>query len=148
MPNTRVNRLPQAVAQREMLGNGKKSGWGYYSSGGDDEITLRENHSAYQRLWFKPRVMRNVRDVDFRTKILGFDSSFPVYMSAVAMCGLGHSDGEVAWVKAAAAEDVIFMAPTLASRSFDEITAAKTPIVTATLVSAPGFKPVACDKPR
>eukprot|EP00437_Effrenium_voratum_P020766 CAMPEP_0181446794 /NCGR_PEP_ID=MMETSP1110-20121109/26293_1 /TAXON_ID=174948 /ORGANISM="Symbiodinium sp., Strain CCMP421" /LENGTH=62 /DNA_ID=CAMNT_0023570893 /DNA_START=40 /DNA_END=225 /DNA_ORIENTATION=- len=23
--------------------------WGYYSSGGDDEITLRDNHLAFQR---------------------------------------------------------------------------------------------------
>ena len=25
-------------------------GWCYYSSGADDEITLRENHAAYQRV--------------------------------------------------------------------------------------------------
>ena len=39
----------EAIAQREMLGSGKKEGWAYYSSGGDDEITLRENHNAFHR---------------------------------------------------------------------------------------------------
>lgn len=34
----------EAVAQQVM----KKEGWDYYSSGADDEITLRENHAAFQ----------------------------------------------------------------------------------------------------
>jgi hypothetical protein len=42
----------EAIAQREMLGSGKKEGWAYYSSGGDDEITLRENHNAFHRCSF------------------------------------------------------------------------------------------------
>jgi hypothetical protein len=42
----------------------KKEGWDYYSSGADDEITLRENHAAYQRVWLRPRVLVNVTDID------------------------------------------------------------------------------------
>jgi L-lactate dehydrogenase (cytochrome) len=115
----------EAIAQRDMLSKGKKEGWCYYSSGGDDEITLRENHNAFHRLWLKPRIMVNVKEIDMRTTILGHPSSFPVYLSAVAMCGLGHPDGEVAWTKAAGAEEVIFMLPTLASTSFDDMTGAR-----------------------
>merc|ERR1719502_2332642 len=44
----------EAVAKAKM----GRSGWDYYSSGGDDEITLRENHIAFQRLWLRPRVLR------------------------------------------------------------------------------------------
>ena len=54
-----------------MLAHDKKEGWDYYSSGGDDEITLRENHSAYHRIWLKPRVMVNVKEVDVRCDVLG-----------------------------------------------------------------------------
>eukprot|EP00438_Fugacium_kawagutii_P015680 Skav235303 [mRNA] locus=scaffold520:189235:194309:- [translate_table: standard] len=36
--------------------------WGYYSSGGDDEITLRDNHMAFQRITMRPRILVNVRD--------------------------------------------------------------------------------------
>ena len=28
-----------------------EQGWVYYSSGSDDEITLRENHNAFHRIW-------------------------------------------------------------------------------------------------
>ena len=38
----------EQVAQRTM----EQQGWCYYSSGADDEITLRENHAAYQRVMF------------------------------------------------------------------------------------------------
>ena len=30
-----------------------KQGWVYYSSGADDEITLRENHNAFHRIWMR-----------------------------------------------------------------------------------------------
>jgi len=101
-----------------------EAGWAYYSSGADDEITLRENHSAYHRLWLRPRVMVNVRNIDMRTRILGHASSLPVYLSAVAMCKLGHPEGETAWARAAGAEGVIFMIPTLSSCGLDDIVAA------------------------
>lgn len=43
----------EAVAKSQMT----QEGWDYYSSGCDDEITLRENHDAFHRIWFKPRVL-------------------------------------------------------------------------------------------
>ena len=43
----------------------------YYSSGGDDEITLRENRRAYQRIYFKPRVLVGVANIDLQTTICG-----------------------------------------------------------------------------
>ena len=85
----------EKIARTEMLNSGKKEGWDYYSSGGDDEITLRENHNAYHRIWLKPRVMVNVKEVDTSREVLGHQCEMPVFLSAVAMCGLGHADGEV-----------------------------------------------------
>lgn len=84
-----------------------ETGWVYYSSGADDEITLRENHNAFHRIWMRPRVMVNVRDIDMSTTILGHRVSMPMMMSAIAMCKLGHPEGEVAWNKAAGAEGII-----------------------------------------
>jgi hypothetical protein len=37
-----------------------KEAWDYYSSGADDEITLRENHSAFARIWLRPRVLVDI----------------------------------------------------------------------------------------
>ncbi|KAK7036435.1 hypothetical protein VNI00_011632 [Paramarasmius palmivorus] len=101
--------------------------WAYYSSAADDEITLRENHAAYHRIWFRPRVLRDVTTVDFSTTILGHKSAMPIYITATALGKLGHPDGELNLTRAASKHGVIQMIPTLASCSFDEIVDAAKP---------------------
>jgi len=113
----------EAVARRIM----NRRGWNYYSSGADDEITMRENHNAYHRVWFRPRILRNVKTVDFSTKFWDFPTSMPVYITATALGKLGHPEGEVALTRAAGKEDIIQMIPTLASCSFDEMVDASVP---------------------
>jgi L-lactate dehydrogenase (cytochrome) len=116
----------EAIAQRVMVNTGKKEAWDYYSSGADDELTYNENVSAFQRIWLKPRILVNVKNVDITCTILGSESSIPVYLSAVAMCGMGHVDGECAWARAAGNEKTIFMVPNLNSKGFSNIVTSRT----------------------
>jgi len=111
----------EAIASRTV----PEQGWVYYSSGSDDEITLRENHNAFHRLWMRPRVMVNVKEIDMSCTILGHKCSMPLFLSAVAMCKLGHPDGETAWAKGAEAGGVIYMIPTLSGCKFDDIVDAR-----------------------
>ncbi|KAF3901936.1 hypothetical protein ABW21_db0208111 [Orbilia brochopaga] len=111
----------EAVAKRVM----KKTAWAYYSSGADDEITLRENHSAFHRIWFRPRILVDVEKIDMSTTMLGTKTSIPFYVTATALGKLGHHEGEVVLTRAAAKHNVIQMIPTLASCSFDEIVDAR-----------------------
>ncbi|CAE8662837.1 unnamed protein product [Polarella glacialis] len=67
--------------------------WGYYSSGGDDEITLRDNHLAFQRITMRPRILVNVKEIDLRTTMLGIPCSLPLYFTATALAKLAHQDG-------------------------------------------------------
>ncbi|KAL7628913.1 Cytochrome b2, mitochondrial precursor [Parahypoxylon ruwenzoriense] len=99
----------------------KKAAWGYYSSAADDEITLRENHEAFHRIWFRPRILVDVKEVDFSTTMLGTKVDIPFYVTATALGKLGHPEGEVVLTKAAKKHNVVQMIPTLASCSFDEI---------------------------
>lgn len=115
--STFVPTKAQAVARQVM----KKTAWAYYSSGADDEITLRENHSAFQRIWFRPKILVNVEKVDYTTTMLGTPVSMPIYITATALGKLGHPEGECVLTKAAKTHDIIQMIPTLASCSFDEI---------------------------
>ena len=111
----------EAIAQRVMAGSGRRQAWDYYSSGAADELTYVENVAAFQRIWLRPRILVDVHDVDTSCTLLGSPASFPVYLSAVAMCGMGHPDGEVAWGRAAGNENTVFMVPNLNSRGFDTI---------------------------
>ncbi|KAL6450927.1 CYB2 L-lactate dehydrogenase [Candida maltosa Xu316] len=101
-------------------------GWAYYSSSADGEATFRLNTSSYQRVFFKPKVMVDVTNVDMSTTMLGTKVSFPIYITATALGKLGHPDGEKVLTRSAAKEDIIQMIPTLASCSFDEIVDAAT----------------------
>ncbi|ODV69899.1 hypothetical protein HYPBUDRAFT_151457 [Hyphopichia burtonii NRRL Y-1933] len=99
----------------------EKTAWAYYSSGCDDEITLRDNHLAYHRIFFKPRVLVDVTNIDLSTTMLGTPCSAPFYVTATALGKLGHPEGETVLTRASAQQDIIQMIPTLASCSFDEI---------------------------
>ncbi|KAI0553690.1 FMN-dependent dehydrogenase [Xylaria curta] len=111
----------ESVAKNVM----KKTAWGYYSSAADDEITLRENHEAFHRIWFRPKVLVNVKTVDFSTTMLGTKVDMPFYVTATALGKLGHPEGEVVLTRAAHKHNVVQMIPTLASCSFDEIVDAR-----------------------
>jgi len=122
--NHMLNSFDFEAEARNKMG---KEGWAYYSSGADDEITLRENHNAFHRIWLKPRILVNVKSIDTSTRILGFPASLPLYISATALAKLAHPDGEMALVKAAHKEGIHFMMPTLSSCSVDEMLDAREP---------------------
>ncbi|KAF2712342.1 hypothetical protein K504DRAFT_426514 [Pleomassaria siparia CBS 279.74] len=107
----------EAVARQVM----KKTAWAYYSSGADDEITMRENHNAFHKIWFRPRILVDVEKVDTSTTMLGTKVDIPFYVTATALGKLGNPEGEVILTRGAKKHNVIQMIPTLASCSFDEI---------------------------
>ncbi|KAL1899965.1 hypothetical protein Cpir12675_001189 [Ceratocystis pirilliformis] len=107
----------EAVASRVM----KRGGWAYYSSAADDEITMRENHAAFHRIWFRPKILVDVANVDISTSMLGSSVKMPFYVTATALGKLGHPEGEVVLTRAAGKHGIVQMIPTLASCSFDEI---------------------------
>ena len=111
----------EKVAEKKM----QNQGWVYYSSGSDDEVTLNENRMAFTRLRLNPRVLINVHTVDTRSTILGFPSSFPVYISSAALGRLAHPEGEVLLTKAAGTRKIIQVCPTLGSCTLEEMTSAR-----------------------
>jgi len=113
----------ESVAREVM----ESQAWGYYSSGGDDEITLRDNHMAFQRVTMRPRILVNVSEIDLTTSFLGVSSSLPLYFTATALAKLAHADGEVAIVRAAKKAGVPYMLPTLSSYTLDEMLEARQP---------------------
>jgi len=122
--NAMLNTFDFESVAREVM---EPQAWGYYSSGGDDEITLRDNHMAFQRITMRPRILVNVRDIDMTTHILGVPASLPLYFTATALAKLAHAEGEVAIVKAAKKAGVPYMLPTLSSYTLDEMLAARSP---------------------
>lgn len=97
------------------------SAWYYYSGGSDDEITMRENHNAFLRIFFNPRVLVDVSDVDMSTTMLGAKTDAPFYCSAAAQAKLGHRDGELSIARGCGKEGIIQMISHYSSFSMPEI---------------------------
>lgn len=88
---------------------------------------MRENHNAFHKIWFRPRVLVDVEKVDYSTTMLGTKVDIPFYVTATALGKLGHPEGETVLTKGAHKHNVVQMIPTLASCSFDEIVDARQP---------------------
>lgn len=101
--------------------------WNYYSCGAEDEITMRENHYAYQRIYFRPKCCVNVQEVDTTHDLLGTKSSVPFYVSAAASAKLGHDDGECSIARGAGIEGVVQMISSFSSYSLEEIAESRIP---------------------
>ncbi|OJI81328.1 hypothetical protein ASPTUDRAFT_128444 [Aspergillus tubingensis CBS 134.48] len=98
--------------------------WAYYYSGADDEISKREGQEAYQKLSFRPRILRSIRSVDTATSILGQPVSLPVYMSPCGIAKFAHPDGECAMAVAAGEEGLAQVLANGSSMSIDAVRAA------------------------
>eukprot|EP00958_Prasinococcus_capsulatus_P015662 scaffold1675_cov361-Prasinococcus_capsulatus_cf.AAC.3 len=111
----------ELVAHKTM----KASSWGYYWTGDKDEYTKNGNQLIFRRIRLIPRVMVDVSNVNFETKLMGFASSMPLYISAAAKGGLANAEAECALSRAAVSSGIIQMAPHLGSKPLSEIAAAR-----------------------
>jgi isopentenyl diphosphate isomerase/L-lactate dehydrogenase-like FMN-dependent dehydrogenase len=79
----------------------------YFAGGAGDEITLRENVAAFERLKLRPRVLVDVHDVTTKTTVLGTEIALPILIAPLAMQRMAHPDGELATARAASAAGTI-----------------------------------------
>jgi len=98
----------------------------YYAGGAQDEITLREDCAAYDRIRLRCRVLRDVSRRNISTTILGQRISMPVLIAPTAFQRMAHTDGEVATARAAGKAGTIMILSTLATSSIEEVMEAAT----------------------
>ncbi|KAL1977937.1 hypothetical protein VTN31DRAFT_796 [Thermomyces dupontii] len=99
---------------------GKKA-WAFLYSAATDLITKEANKSCFDRIWFRPRVMRNVRKVDTATTILGVKTTMPLFVSPAAMAKLIHPDGECAIARACQNKGIMQGVSNNSSYSIEEL---------------------------
>jgi isopentenyl diphosphate isomerase/L-lactate dehydrogenase-like FMN-dependent dehydrogenase len=95
--------------------------WDFYQGGSDDEVTLRENRAAFERIRLRPRMLVDVSAIDMRTSVLGTPVSMPILVAPTAAHGLAHPEAECATVRGAGAAETLMIASTDATRSLEEI---------------------------
>jgi 4-hydroxymandelate oxidase len=96
----------------------------YYASGAHDELTLAENHAAYDRLKLRYRVLRDISRRSTATTVLGHPLSMPVIVAPTAFHMLAHPEGEVATARAAGSAGTLMILSTLSTTSIEDVMAA------------------------
>lgn len=97
----------------------KPKAYAYYSSAATDLVSFNANRKFWDHLWFRPRLLRNVADVDTTCNVQGVKSSVPFLVAPAAMAKLAHPEGEMAIAKACKRRGVI---QCVSSRVFKRMT--------------------------
>ena len=72
----------------------------YYNEGADSGSTLLENIQAYAKYRIRPRVLRDISQIDTSIDLFGKRQSIPLGVAPTAMQCLAHPDGEIATARA------------------------------------------------
>ncbi len=96
----------------------------YITSGSTDEVTLRDNVAAFQRLRLLPPLLTGVAEVDTATTVLKQPIALPILLAPVAGQNLYHPQGALASARAAASAKTIMGVSSSAGHSVEEIAAA------------------------
>lgn len=98
----------------------------YLEGGAADEITLRENRAAFERIRLNPRVLPDLKGAHAGLTLLGLDLPHPILVAPTAFHRLAHPDGECATAQGAGAVGAVMVVSTQASLAVEDIAAAAT----------------------
>jgi 4-hydroxymandelate oxidase len=103
-----TGRLPQPVSE-------------YFNQGAADGISVAAATAAWDRIRFRPRILRDVSKVSTATTVLGHDLATPVCVAPTAMHRAAHPLGEVATARGTAAAGTIMQVSTNGGVTFEQI---------------------------
>lgn len=117
---------PVRVADFQALAAAKlpKATYDYITSGSADEITLRENVAAFQRIRILPPLLTGVATADPSTTVLKQPIQLPIMLAPVAAQRMYHPQGALAAARAAAAAGTLFGVSSSVGHSVEEVAAA------------------------
>jgi L-lactate dehydrogenase (cytochrome) len=109
----------RAVARRRL----PRGVFDYIDGAAEDERTMAANSDAYARIGFRPRVLRDVDQVDTSTTLLGRALPLPLVLAPTGFTRIAAPAGELAVARAAARTNVPYTLSTLSTRSIEEVAA-------------------------
>ena len=96
----------------------------YIRGGAGDEITVRANRAAYDRLQLVPRVLADVSQIDVSLDLVGTKLEHPILLAPAAFQKLFHADGELGTARAVGEAGGVFALSTFATTSVEDVVAA------------------------
>lgn len=101
-----------------------KATYEYIATGSADEITLRENVAAFQRIRILPPLLTGVAWANLATTVLKQSVQLPILLAPVAGQQMYHPQGALAAARAAEAAGTIYGVSSSVGHSVEEVAAA------------------------
>jgi isopentenyl diphosphate isomerase/L-lactate dehydrogenase-like FMN-dependent dehydrogenase len=98
-----------------------RNAWDYMIGGAESETTLRRNRLALDSLALRPRVLRDVSNMDRTTTLLGHKLRLPVLLAPIGSLQSLHETGAMAPAKAAERFGTISILSSVTTPDLDEI---------------------------
>jgi isopentenyl diphosphate isomerase/L-lactate dehydrogenase-like FMN-dependent dehydrogenase len=98
--------------------------WEYAERGTEDETGMVRNRAAFERVTFRPRVLRGVQAVDTSAEIFGKPSAMPLALAPTGAAGLLWYQGDLALARAAAVAGVPFTISSASTMDLEQIAVA------------------------
>ncbi len=95
--------------------------WEYAERGTEDETGMARNRAAFERITFRPRVLRGVHAVDTSATIFGKASALPLALAPTGAAGLLWYEGDLALARAAATAGVPFTISSASTMDIEKI---------------------------
>jgi isopentenyl diphosphate isomerase/L-lactate dehydrogenase-like FMN-dependent dehydrogenase len=93
----------------------------FVDGGANDELTMRRNRDALDRIGIVGRVLTDVSTVDMSTTVLGQHVDVPIICAPTGVVGLVHHEGEPALARAYDSVGSIYTVATSASYSIEDV---------------------------
>jgi isopentenyl diphosphate isomerase/L-lactate dehydrogenase-like FMN-dependent dehydrogenase len=97
--------------------------WVFCDTGADDEITAKDNVTAWRKLKLRPRVLRDIAEVDTSVNLLGARLNTPIVVAPTGRHHLFHADGERETARGAAAAGALFVMSTSGATLVEDVAA-------------------------
>ncbi|WP_120078519.1 alpha-hydroxy acid oxidase [Aurantiacibacter odishensis] len=94
--------------------------WEYLERGVEDETGMTRNREAFERITFRPRVLRHVDRIDFSTSLLGSASALPFAIAPTGAAGMMWYRGDLALARAAAKAGIPFCISSASTMDVEE----------------------------
>lgn len=95
----------------------------YIDGAAEDERSLARNSAVFDNVLFRPRVLRDMSDVDTSTTLLGKKIPLPLALSPTGFSRIADPEGELAVARVAARFGLPYALSTLGTRSIEEVAA-------------------------
>lgn len=103
-----------------------KKTFAFYSTAATDCWTRDMNQSMYKRMWFRPRVMIDVAEVDTSSSVLGIPVKLPLFICPTGLARMINPDGEKGLARAAKSTGILEIV-SHSSQSYSRLTAPSCP---------------------